>query len=75
MFGIGAERIHEKGKSTCYFSVFCLVGPRYLGQEDMVCARFRKRPAWQELLPVPFSGRGLVAGQEGLIQLCTGTGN
>jgi hypothetical protein len=45
MFGIGAKRIHEKGQSTCYSSVLGLEGPRYLGQEDMVCARFRKRPA------------------------------
>ena len=96
MFGIGAERIHQKWQSTCYSSVLGLVGPRYLAQEgqipDMVCALFREWPAWcgsccllpfqglgtsmvWELLPVPFSGRGLVAGQEGLIQLCTGTGN
>ena len=50
MFGIGAERIHQKWQSTCYSSVLGLVGPRYLAQEgqipDMVCALFREWPAW-----------------------------
>ena len=40
------------------------------------CALFRDRFQYDVgAVAVPFSGRGLVAGQEGLIQLCTGTGN